>query len=228
MQEIRDSKIDKISCFWPTILTTATFFDFRIIIAVNLWNIFWRTPFICVFPKKTWAIKPLINFMSLFSNNSPWWPGLCFPHRFWISLIRSVGDLSVGRLSVIKSWLFIPYLLSSSGIVASISLSMHMNFVRWHPSAYTFVSYHLPVWMHFRGYLQTLASHPRKTFFSKFPQHHCHILFDYLMLFFWECSCCSLMKNYHQKNFIFFCNLCFVEHSLYVCHYSKMFFSKLD
>ena len=62
--ETRDSKIDKIPCFSP----------------------YWQLPrfwfqdhdysqpleFICAFPKKTSTIKPLINFMSLVSNNSFW------------------------------------------------------------------------------------------------------------------------------------------------------------
>ena len=57
--------------------------------------------------KETWTMKPLINFMSLVSNNSPWcmviltdtdphqnviwWSGSCFPQILWISLVHSVG-----------------------------------------------------------------------------------------------------------------------------------------
>ena len=70
--ETHDSKIDKISCFWPTIQTTAT-----LLISGSLLEstsgIFAEGGHSCVsFQKKTWAIEPLVNFMSLVSNSPPW------------------------------------------------------------------------------------------------------------------------------------------------------------
>ena len=61
---------------------------------------------------------------------------------------------------------------------------------------YTFASHHLPVLMKIRGYSLILC----KSFFSKFLQHHYQILLDYLKLFFWEHSYCSLVKKHHQKH----------------------------
>ena len=92
--------------------------------------------------------------------------------------------LSIGRLSVINSWLLTTCLISSSGIAASNSLSLHMNFVRWNISVY----------------LLNLTSHSSKSFFSKFLEHPYHILLDYVVLFFWEHSYCSLVKKHHQKH----------------------------
>ena len=106
--------------------------------------------------------------------------------------------------------------------------------------------------MQHHGYLLTLASHPHKSFFSKFLQHHYHIFLDYLMLFSesvvtaaWRRNTTKNMNTHlmihytfidvtvlppqeSQETSIFFCNLHLVEHSPYVYHYSNMFFSKSD
>ena len=94
-------------------------------------------------------------------------------------------------------------------------------------------------------YLLTLASHLQVSFFSKFLQHHCHIL-DYRKLFFWEHSYCSFVKKHHQKHehtshdswYLYWCHclptagisrnfyvfhLYLVERSFYVFHYSNIF-----
>ena len=116
---------------------------------------------------------------------------------------------------------------------------------------YTFFSYRLPVWMQFHGYLLTLASQSRKRCFSKFLQHYDNILLDCLMLFSWEQVTAAWRRNTtknmnthltihytfidvtvlppqeSQEASMFFCNLCLVEHSLYVCHFSNMLFLEL-
>ena len=161
--------------------------------------------------------------------------------------------LSVGSVPVIKSWFFTPCLLSCSRIIVSTSLSLHI-WILWGNILllYTFFSHHLPVLMQLHKYLLTLASHPHKSFFSKFLQHHYYIFLDCLMLFFWEYSYCSLVEKYHQKherkshdllyfywrhclpaigitrNFNVFYNLHLVEYSLFICHYSNTILSKSD
>ena len=80
MQEIflYSSNLKLVTLSWQNILFLINHidnchpFDFRIITEVNFWNYFWWKPFIFAFPKKTWSIKPFINFMYLVSNKTPW------------------------------------------------------------------------------------------------------------------------------------------------------------
>ena len=133
--------------------------------------------------------------LSKYAWFEPWNPRSLCSRFHWIP-----GALSVGRLSVIKSWFFTPCLFILFWNCCKHFFVITYDFWEVKSSCFTNLSHIIHQFWWNNRYLLTLASDPSKSFFSKFLQHHYHILLDCLMLFFWEHSYCSLVKKHHEKH----------------------------